>query len=498
MERYRITFEKEQIVYEAEKGMTLLEAEIAAGLVPDAPCGGAGKCGKCRVVADGEKVLACRTRIDRDMMVDTDFVEEDRVQILIDGCERQVSLSVEDLPPDVERPLLVGIDLGSTTIVGYLLDGQSGERLAVKSMLNPQRQYGADVVMRSNYAMENGMEILSGCVRMAVSVMLKEMAAECGRNEEDIVRIVMVGNSCMHHLFLEIPVDTLVLAPYVPRVKDAMAVKALDLRIMVHPEAMVYWLPNIGGFVGADTVGCILASGLEKKEKMTLMVDIGTNGEIVLGNRDGMIACSTAAGPAFEGAKIACGMRGSLGAIDHVYLEDGQMKYHVIGDETPVGICGSGLLDAAACMLDLGLVDESGRMEETYYFTPNVYICQKDIRELQLAKAAIAAGIRILLDHRGVAMEDVGELLLAGAFGNYLNPVSACRIGLLPQKLSDRIVPVGNAAGTGAQIAAINSGEYERSSQLARETEFLELAHLPDFQDIYVEELEFYSSISMR
>lgn len=491
MERYRVDFEKEQIVYEAEEGMTLLEAEIAAGLVPDAPCGGAGKCGKCRVTADGRKVLACQTRIDCDMTVDTDFVEEDKVQILIDGCERHVSLELEDLPPDVERPLVAGVDLGSTSIVGYLMDGLDGQRLAVKSMLNPQRQYGADVVMRSNYAMENGMDILSGCVRMAIYVMLKEMAAECGRNVEDIVRIVMVGNSCMHHLFLEIPVDSLVLAPYTPKVKDAVAVRALDLRMMVHPRAMVYWLPNIGGFVGADTVGCILASGLEKKEKMTLMVDIGTNGEIVLGNKDGMVACSTAAGPAFEGAKITCGMRGSQGAIDHVYLEDGQIRYHVIGDEVPVGICGSGLLDAAACLLDTGLVDESGRMEETYYFTPNVFICQKDIRELQLAKAAIAAGIRILLDHRGVAMEDVGELLLAGAFGNYLNPVSACRIGLLPRELSDRIVPVGNAAGTGAQIAALNSGEYIRSSELARETEFVELAHLAEFQDIYVEELEF-------
>ncbi len=489
MKTFRINFEKENLIFTAREGMTLLEAEIQAGLVPDAPCGGRGKCGKCRVLADSRKVLACQTRIDHDMTVDTDLV--DQVQILIEGCDRHVALSVKNLPPDLENPLLAAVDLGSTSIVGYLLDGKTGERLSVKSMLNPQRQYGADVVMRSNYAMENGMDILSGCVRRAISGMLREMAAECGRSAEDIVRIAMVGNSCMHHLFLEIPVDSLVLAPYTPKVKEAVAVKASDLQIMVHPEAMVYWLPNIGGFVGADTVGCILSSGLEKKERMTLLVDIGTNGEIVLGNKEGMIACSTAAGPAFEGARITCGMRGSQGAIDHVYIRDGQIRFHVIGNQVPVGICGSGLLDAVAVMLDLGLIDESGRMEETCYFTPNVFICQKDVRELQLAKAAIAAGIRILLSHKGVAMEDVGEVLLAGAFGNYLNPVSACRIGLLPPELSHCVVPVGNAAGTGAQIAAVNEEEYERSSVLARETEFVELAHLAEFQDIYVEELEF-------
>lgn len=261
--------------------------------------------------------------------------------------------------------------------------------------------------------------------------------------------------------------------------------------LYAHPFAQLWWLPNIGGFVGADTMAGILACEMEKREKVTLLVDIGTNGEMVLGDRHGLIACSTAAGPAFEGAKISCGMRGSQGAIDHVYLEEQKLKYHVIGEGEPLGICGSGLLDAAACFLETGVMDETGKMTEAWYFTPKIYINQKDIRELQLAKAAIAAGIRLLCQYRGIEVDEIQELLLAGAFGNYLNPESACAIGLLPLELKGRIRMVGNVAGEGARIAALNEKEFERCAKLAKHIEFVELATDTGFQDTYVEELEF-------
>lgn len=491
MKTYKITFEREGLVYKAAEGMTVLEAEIAAGLVPNAPCGGKGSCGKCAVQIDGKEVLACQTVIDRELTVATGPEKEGGAQILIRGCEREVAFEPGSYLEDAEHPLLAAVDLGSTSVVAYLLDGETGEQLAVNSMLNPQRQYGADVVMRCNYALENGEEILSSCIRLAVNVLLREMAKECGRSQEDIVRVTFVGNSCMHHLFLGISTKTLALAPYEPKVKEALKKRASDYGIFVHPAAEIWWLPNIGGFVGADTVGCLLASDLDKRERMTLLVDIGTNGEMALGNKEGITACSTAAGPAFEGAKITCGMRGSAGAIDHVFLKDGKLGFHVIGDAEPVGICGSGLLDAAACLLELGWVDESGRMKETYYFTKNVFINQKDIRELQLAKAAIAAGIELLCKQRGIEVTEIQELLIAGAFGNYLNPASACAIGMLPLKLQDRIVSIGNAAGEGAQIAALNWSEFERSKELAEKTAFLELALDPEFQDIYIDELEF-------
>lgn len=392
---------------------------------------------------------------------------------------------------DVRQPLLAAVDLGSTSIVVYLMDGLTGRRLSVRSMLNPQKKYGADVVTRSSHALEHGAGILSSCAGEAVNHLLREAAWECRRSSEDIVRIIMVGNTCMHHLFLEIPTDTLVVAPHKPGIKKAVKRKALDHGLLVHPSAELWWLPVIGGFVGADTVACILSSGLYEQEELVLLVDIGTNAELVLGNCRRRIACSTAAGPAFEGVKTSCGMRGNDGAIDHVTLENGQLSYHVIGETEAVGICGSGLLDAAACLLKTGVMDETGRMEKAWHFTPKVSVSQNDIRELQLAKAAIAAGLRLLCRRYGAVFSDIREVQLAGAFGNYMDPASACAVGLLPAELKDKIRPIGNAAGEGAQRAALNTEAYEACSRLAEETEFLELAGDREFSDIFMEELLF-------
>lgn len=489
--KYPVHFINEKCTCMAESGMTILEAEIAAGIVPDAPCGGKGTCGKCRILLDGMEALACQSRVTREMTVVTFAGGQQNYQILRTGLGRAVDCDPGPLPGQVKTPLLAAVDLGSTSVVAYLMGGVSGKVLGVKSMPNPQRQFGADVVMRCSHAMEHSMEALSFCIREAVDGLLHDLASGCGCSATDIVRVVMAGNSCMHHLFLEILVDTLALAPYEPRVKDAVTRKASDCGIHVCPDAQLHWLPNIGGFVGADTTACMLTAEYDRREPMTLLIDIGTNGEMVLGNRDGYSVCSTAAGPAFEGAKITCGMRGSTGAIDHVYLEDGKLRLHVIGDVRPTGICGSGLLDAVYCLLKTGHIDASGRMKDTYYFTPEVFLTPKDVRELQLAKAAIAAGVQLLCKHRGVALTDIQELLLAGAFGSYLNPVSACGIGLLPGALLDRIRPIGNAAGQGAQIAALNIHEFERGRKLAETADFLELALSPDFQDVYVDELSF-------
>ncbi len=405
--------------------------------------------------------------------------------------ENRIHYVDQEILEDVQSPLLAAVDLGSTSIVVYLMDGLTGGRLSVRSMLNPQKKYGADVVTRSSYALEHGGEILSKCAAEAVNHLLREAARECGRSSEDIVRIVMVGNTCMHHLFLNIPTDTLVVAPHKPRVKKAVKRIALEYGILVHPFAELWWLPIIGGFVGADTVACILASDFQKREDLVLLVDIGTNAELVLGNRSRRIACSAAAGSAFEGMKTSCGMRGNDGAINHVSLENGRLCYHVIGETEPVGICGSGLLDAAACLLKTGAMDETGRIEKTWYFTPKVGVSQNDIRELQLAKAAITAGIRLLCSHYGVRFSDIQEVQLAGSFGNDMSPSSACIVGLLPAELEDKICPIGNAAGEGAQRAVLSVEEYETCSRLAEETEFLELARDREFPDIFMEELLF-------
>ncbi len=488
---YQVSFPEQRLTWKAQAGTTVLQAQIDAGLVPDAPCGGRGKCGKCRVLLDGKEVLACQVRIEKDCEVRGCGPKKNQAHILNEGLFRKVPCAPGKLPESVKRPILAAVDLGSTTVVAYFLDGRSGELLCTRSILNPQRQYGADVVMRCSYVLEHGPEALSRCIREAVDALLEEGARAAGRSREEIVKVVMAGNTCMHHLFLELPVDTLARAPYEPKVKDAVARKASQCGFHIWKEAPVLWLPNIGGFVGADTAACMLAAEFDQREELTLMVDIGTNGEMALGNREGYTVCSTAAGPAFEGAKIACGMRGSDGAIDHVYLEEGEVKYHVIGETKPVGICGSGLLDAVFCLLKTGWITEDGYMKEPWRFTQEVFLCQKDVRELQLAKAAVAAGVQLLCRKRGCRISDIRTLLLAGAFGNYLDPRSACGIGLLPETLRSRIVPVGNAAGMGARLAALSQEEFCRAERMAKQADFLELAAERDFMDVYVDEMSF-------
>ena len=235
------------------------------------------------------------------------------------------------------------------------------------------------------------------------------------------------------------------------------------------------------------------ATGFDALSELTLMIDIGTNGEIVLGRGARRLACSTAAGPAFEGAKISCGMRGEPGAVDRVWLDGGELRHRVIGGGAAVGLCGSGLLDLTAALLELGEIDETGRMASEACALPGtrVRLTQKDVREVQLAKAAIRAGIELLLRGLGAATDDVRQVLLAGAFGNYLRPTSACRIGMIPSALLDRVVPIGNAACEGAKLCALSRAAFEHAKALAKGTDFVELASLPGFQDCFVNALEF-------
>jgi len=471
MNQYTVTFLPEGISASVEEGTTLLQAQIAAGLRPDAPCGGKGTCGKCRVLLDGREVLACQTPVDRDVTVYTE--EEENHVILTDG------LQVQTVPDGTDDSVLA-FDIGTTTVVAYLLDGHTGELLAQDSTMNPQSQYGADVISRIQYALDGNGEDLSCCIRNALTELTEKVCKQGKIRPEDIGTAAIVGNTAMHHLLLNIDPRPLVTPPYMPAVFEA--IESEKARI----------LPNIAGFVGGDTVGCMVSTRFDQQEELTLLIDIGTNGEMVLGDKNRRIACSTAAGPAFEGAKISCGMRGARGAVDHVWLEAGEIRYHVIGDGSPAGLCGSGLLDLVAVLLDTEILDESGYLEEKQFtLCDNVTLTQKDIREVQLAKAAIRAGIELLAENLGVCVEDIQKVCLAGAFGNYMNPVSACRIGMIPPVLLDKIEPIGNAAGEGAKLCALSKAEFAYSKKLAKETEFLELASLPNFQDCYVDALEF-------
>lgn len=570
----QVYFVREKKQIEVPKGTTILEAQRLAHLRPDAPCGGNGTCGKCRVLVNGQSVQACQTKVIENLQVDTTISSSlaDAV-ILTEGFSRPVAFrpgiavhSIElkktvpgDRRSDWERMLtalgdagvkdteyfqpdpelssslyeqcrqggvwyvahtdreildiraqkgdfcLAAFDIGTTTLAGYLLDAESGQVLAVESRMNPQAQYGADVIMRADYALSHGTEDLSTCIRRELNEMIACLASQAKREVTDILQICVVGNTCMHHLFLGISPASLVHAPYTPAISCSMIFSAANYGLMIHPKGQLLMMPNIAGYVGADTCGCLLAIRPDLKEEIMLLLDIGTNGEMVLGNRDRLVTCSTAAGPAFEGAKIACGMRGTDGAVNHVSFENGVWHYTTIGDRPAVGLCGSGLLDLTAQLLQHGLIDENGNLtsgqkeQKVFWLVPpedsgnkkGVYLTQKDIREVQLAKAAIAAGVQILMKTLSITEKDIHCLYIAGAFGNYMDPVSAGMIGLFPQSLVERICPVGNAAGEGAKIALLNAEEWKQTDRLAKAVEFVELAALPEFQDCFVDELEF-------
>ena len=481
MKQYTVTFLPGGTTVTVDAGTTVLQAQIHAGLHPDAPCGGNGTCGKCRVELDGREVLACQTEVDRDMTVKCTVAGKTR--ILTGGLEVETE-------PDGLHDYALAFDIGTTTVVCYLLDGKSGDLLAQASTMNPQSQFGADVISRIQTVLETGTEDLKTCIRAALVKLTREAARKAGITPEQIGVAAIVGNTAMHHLLLGIDPSPMVVPPYMPGVFEALE---LDAESILPIPGKVRILPNIAGFVGGDTVGCMASTRFDRLEELTLMIDIGTNGEMVLGDKNRRIACSTAAGPAFEGAKISCGMRGADGAVDHVTCADGQIRYHVLGEGHGIGLCGSGLLDLVAVLLDQEIIDESGYLEGKEYHLEgtDVVLTQKDVREVQLAKAAIRAGIELLAEKLGVEIEDIRKVYLAGAFGNYLDPASACRIGMIPPVLLDRIQPIGNAAGEGSKLSALSTAEFNYAKTLATGTEFLELASLPNFNDCYVDALEF-------
>ena len=467
---------------EAGAGENLLAVLRAADFGPDAPCGGKGTCGKCKVLVNGTEQLACKTVVAADMEVTLPGGEH--TAILTQGQEKT-------LKTDGEERYVLAFDLGTTTVVAYLMDGLSGQTLAKTSCVNPQTRYGADVISRIQYAMDGGGEELADCVRKALASLTLEAAAAAKIDSREITLVSLVGNTAMHHLLLGIDPKPLTVPPYMPSVSYALELPARDF-LPVAETAVLRVLPNIAGFVGADTVGCLVATRFDELEELTLMIDIGTNGEMVLGDKTGFLACSTAAGPAFVGAKITCGMRGAVGAVDHAKLEKGALTYTVIGGGEAVGLCGSGLLDLVAALLENEDIGPSGRMEETVTLPgSNVYLTQKDVREVQLAKAAIRAGIELMCQKKGVEPSDIRKVYLAGAFGSFMDPASACAIGMIPPVLLGRIEAIGNAAGEGAKACALSRDAFAYSKALTEKAEFLELASMPEFNDCYVDCLMF-------
>jgi uncharacterized 2Fe-2S/4Fe-4S cluster protein (DUF4445 family) len=415
----------------------------------------------------------------------------------------------------------MAFDIGTTSIVGSLLDLDTGEELATVGGINPQSVHGGDLMSRIAFAQfdPKKLQTLRAKVLGAVNSFVGEACEAAGVEAAHIHKLVVVGNTCMHHIFLGIDPTHIGLAPYAPTIRDAIELPAAEVPLKSTPNARVCLLPLVAGFVGADTVAAVLATRLDESEEIRALVDIGTNGEVVMGSRKGLMACSAPAGPALEGAQIRHGMRGAVGAIEKVAIGD-DVALGVIGDAPPVGICGSGLIDAIAKMLDAGILEPSGllRGEDRGDLPPalaerlvrddagvafslswardsgideDITLSQGDIRQLQLAKGAICSGVMLLQRVMKLPAEKIAELMLCGGFGNYINTESALRIRLLPELPADRITYFGNAAALGAQMALLSETERLRASDLARRIEHVSLATDPDFQAIFVEAVQF-------
>lgn len=466
-------------------GTLLLDALRQNGVRLDAPCGGSGKCGKCRVLADGREVLACRTVIDRDMTAEP--IQTEKNHIFFES-------SCAGWPVDpLKEGCLLSFDIGTTSVVCFLLDGKSGTELAKSSMLNPQVAFGADVVTRIRAARQGKRELLTESIRSSMTELTQTVCAKAGISPEEIGVVSIVGNPAMQQLFLNIDTENLTRPPFAPALTEAQA-GPCNAVLPVCPNALLLTVPDISGYVGADTVGCLLAVKQYEQEEITLLVDIGTNSEMVLGNKDRLLACAAAAGPALEGADIRFGMRAVCGAIDHVWVENGEVKFSVIGGGAATGICGSGLIDAVAVGLKLGLINKRGRIQtedRTLPLTAGIFLTQEDIRRVQLAKGAICAGILLMSAELGLKPEDIQKVYLAGAFGSSLDSENACRIGLLPEKLLDKIEVVNNAAGKGAQMLACNEALLPLSQKLTEKIDFIELAGMESFPKTFAKAMLF-------
>jgi uncharacterized 2Fe-2S/4Fe-4S cluster protein (DUF4445 family) len=412
------------------------------------------------------------------------------------------------LPPK-SRQLGLAIDLGTTKVAGYLVDLGDGRTLAAKGVMNPQISYGEDIISRINRVVKSpdeGVQLQELAVD-AINGLSTDLCAEAGAKPEEIVEAVVVGNTAMHHLFLRLPVKQLALSPFVPAVSRALEVRAGELGLNIAPGAYVHLLPNIAGFVGADHVSMLLATDAWQAKKTTVALDIGTNTEVSLICNGKIAATSCASGPAFEGGHIKYGMRAATGAIERLRIDGDKIQYQTIDGAPPVGICGSGILDALAQLYLAEIIDEGGRIidnrhrvraykgqrefilvsKEERKGKPAITITQHDVRELQLAKAAIRTGIQVLLETSGCSEAEIKQVIIAGAFGTYIDVASAVAIGMLPSLPLNRFRQVGNAAGMGAKLALISLKSRAEAQAVASRVSYIELASRPGFQPTFVQ-----------
>ncbi len=540
-----------------DEELTVLQAARAVGVEINSVCGGAGSCGKCIVkIARGRESLSDPTQVERDLLGDRlgggyrlacrSKITGDAVilvpreswrgaQVLqSEGLETPVTLEpdiwkqttgetthilcgdkvIETLPT---RDALIhgfAVDVGTTKLAGYLMDLATGDTLAVVTAMNPQIQYGEDIMTRLTYAM-GGREQRETLHRSLLDGIREMLADACGKADADprgVYELVFVGNTAMHHFLLDLDPLPLTHSPFTPKYLGPRDLDSANLGIG-NPKGNVHVLPLVAGFVGADCVASILATGVHKSDEPCFLIDIGTNTEIVVGGKDRMVACSCASGPAFEGAHIKHGMRAASGAIEGVWIDPDSLEPSLttIDDAPPVGICGSGLIDALSEMLKSGIVDTSGKFvtengsprirrsggvpeyvlawEKDWAVKSDIAVTQLDVRELQKGKAAVFSGAQMVLERLGVRPNEIVNTYMAGAFGTYISRESAIEVGMIPEFDALDIQQVGNAAGTGARMALLSSGARMEAQAFSGRIEYIELATMKEYNQAFMDAL---------
>lgn len=540
-----VFFRNENRQTEVPEGTTILQAARGVGIVIESPCGGNGTCGKCTVniistgsdEAEETPVLACRTKVNRDLTVETIKREKnDTMQILSSGESVKVRINLavskrydavsgttrvnfdgveagSETGDTAGRIYGVSVDIGTTTLVVALIDLLTGKTAAEESALNPQAVFAQDVLSRISFAKEDGgLDRLYHAVSGEIGRLIHCVADKAGVDVNNIYEAVYSGNTCMLHLAAGVNPDSLGSYPYTPRITGGCYIGAAAAGIRISPFGRVYLPSVISAYVGADITSGILASGLGNKNGTTLFVDIGTNGEMVIARGGRLSATSTAAGPAFEGMNIACGMRASNGAVEQFDIdESGVVAVKTIGNSTARGICGSGLIDIAGELVANRVIEPNGRFTKktaslpqglaarlvpldsktVFRLAEGVYLTQKDVRQIQLAKGAVRAGVEYLMQSVGVTAGDVDEVLIAGSFGYHLRAKSLINIGLLPKEFDGKIRFIGNTSRTGGEIFLLDRKSREDMLQVTREVNVIELANYKDFDRLFVKCLNF-------
>jgi uncharacterized 2Fe-2S/4Fe-4S cluster protein (DUF4445 family) len=483
-----VNHEGKIIPIKTEAGEILLHVLLENGFDVFSPCGGNGTCGKCKIKVKGEGIVtSCIYSINSSIEL-----------ILPD--KREAKILVEQHAHTIQLPLMPGacsdlssyphgvaIDIGTTSLVFYLVNLITGSIVETRAVLNPQAKYGADVISRIKYTADHhdGLKILQKEMLDAINKELIHLVKFAEITKNEIIKIAIAGNTTMLHLLLGVNPISMALAPYKAQFLDEQILKGEELQLNCYPEAEIKILPSISAFIGADIVAGLASIAPSDKHKNFLFMDIGTNGELALVTREKIWCCSTAAGPAFEGANISCG----VGAIDGAISVFGNEGYTVIGNEKPIGICGSGLIDIVAWLCENNKIDSDGLLKDDFIVVPAsesgsgevISLNQQDVREVQLAKSAISSGINILLKQSGLTFNQIDTLFLAGGFGNYINTESAVRIGLISSSLKTRIIPLGNTSGTGA-LAALKSVRFDDIiNKLISKTILVDLAGDDDF-----------------